>query len=184
MNPFHVLVRIHQGVASRFRNVGYRLLGVQMHGYVWLQRVSIPRNWSDILIEKGTSLDDGVVLLCSGLTKPGKITIREGTYINRQTMLDAHELIEIGRNCMIGPNCYLTDANHGIKAGGPVTRQPMESKPVILEDGVWMGAGVIVLKGVTIGRDAVIGAGAVVTKNVIAGTIVAGVPAREIGSRQ
>jgi hypothetical protein len=103
MNPFHVLVRIHQGVASRFRNVGYRLLGVQMHGYVWLQRVSIPRNWSDILIEKGTSLDDGVVLLCSGLTKPGKITIREGTYINRQTMLDAHELIEIGRNCMIGP---------------------------------------------------------------------------------
>jgi acetyltransferase-like isoleucine patch superfamily enzyme len=60
----------------------------------------------------------------------------------------------------------------------------MESKPVILEDGVWMGAGVIVLKGVTIGRDAVIGAGAVVTKNVIAGTIVAGVPAREIGSRQ
>jgi len=184
MNPLHLNVRLINGTSSRARNMWFGALGVRLTGYVWMHRVSIPRNWSDILIEKGVSLDDGVVLLCSGQAKAGKIVIREGTYLNRQTMLDAHERIEIGRNCMIGPNCYLTDANHGMKAGPPVSQQPMESKPVILEEGVWLGAGVIVLKGVTIGHNAVVGAGAVVTKDVKARTIVAGVPAQEIGSRK
>jgi len=184
MNPLHLIIRAQIGMASRLRNIWFRALGVRLTGYVWLQRVSIPRNWSDILLEKGVGLDDGVVLLCSGPSKPGKITIREGTYINRQTMLDAHGRIEIGRNCMIGPGCYLTDADHGTKEGLPVSQQPMEGKPVILEDGVWLGAGVIVLKGVTIGQNTVVGAGAVVTKDVPANTVVAGVPAQAIGSRK
>ena len=184
MNPLQLIVPLMSGIASRMRNIWFGALGVRLTGYVWLRRISIPRNWNDVLIEGGVSLDDGVVLLCSGLAKPGKITIREKTYINRQTMLDAHERIEIGRNCMIGPNCYLTDSDHGTDAGLPVSQQPMESSPVLLEDGVWMGAGAIVLKGVTIGRDAIVGAGAVVTKNVPPNAIVVGVPARVIGSRQ
>ena len=184
MNPLHLIIRLSNGTASRVRNIWFAALGVRLTGYVWMQRISIPRNWSDILVEKGVSLDDGVVLLCTGPAKPGKITIREGTYVNRFTMFDAHEKIEIGRNCMIGPGCYLTDADHGMKEGLPVSQQPMEAKPVILEDGVWLGAGVIVLKGVTIGQNTVVGAGAVVTKDVPANTVVAGVPAQAIGSRK
>jgi acetyltransferase-like isoleucine patch superfamily enzyme len=154
-----------------------------MNGYVWMRKVSIPRNWSDISLEAGSSFDDGVVLLCSGLAKRGKLVIRSGSYVNRYTMFDVHEQIEVGSNCMIGPNCYITDANHGVAAGLSVKQQPIEPKPVIIEDEVWLGAGVIVLCGVRIGRGAVIGAGAVVTKDISANAIVVGVPAREIGRR-
>src|SRR5690348_9754216 len=110
MNPFPLFVRLAGALNSRRRNLWFSLLGVRLRGYVWMRRISIPRQWSDISIEKDVSLDDGVVLLCSGPPKKNKISIDEGTYINRYTMLDAHLEIRIGRNCMIGPQCYITDA--------------------------------------------------------------------------
>ena len=103
MNPLHLVIRLNAAVASRVRNLWFRLLGVRITGYVWMRRVSIPRNWTDITIEAGVSLDDGVVLLCSGPAKSGKIHIKRGTYINRNTILDASERLEVGGDCMIGP---------------------------------------------------------------------------------
>lgn len=148
-----------------------------------MRRVSIPRQWNDISIQKHVSLDDGVVLLCNGSPKTNKISIDQGTYINRYTMLDAHLEISIGRNCMIGPYCYITDANHGRATGALVKEQKMEAMPVVIEDDVWLGAGVIVLPGVRLGRGCVIGAGAVVTGDVPPEAVFAGVPAVRIGSR-
>ena len=84
---------------------------------------------------------------------------------------------------MIGPHCYITDGDHGTAAGTTVGKQPMKTQPVIIEDGVWLGAGVIVLKGVTIGRNAVVGAGSVVTKNVAANSVVVGIAARPVSER-
>ena len=102
MNPLHLMVRVQGGIASRVRNIWFRALGVRMNGYVWMRRISIPRNWGDITLEKGVGLDDGVVLLCSGQARRDKIVIRSGTYVNRYTMFDAHEHIEVGCNCMVG----------------------------------------------------------------------------------
>jgi acetyltransferase-like isoleucine patch superfamily enzyme len=183
MNPLHLLLRLKTGLASRLRNVWFRMLGVHILGYVWMRRIYIPRNWADIMIESGAALDDGVVLLCSGPMRIGKIHIKRGTYINRNTILDASEKLEIGGQCMIGPGCFLTDSDHGTSSTIAVGQQPMVSMPTILEDGVWLGAGVKVLKGVRIGKGAVVGAGAVVTKNVGAFEIVAGVPVKVIGTR-
>ena len=181
MNIFHCMVHCHRGFMSRLRNAWYRLLGVEINGYVWMQSVSIPRNWSDIRIERDVALDDGVVLLCSGLSKKNsKIVISNGTYINRYTMIDAHSSIEIGQNCMIGPQCYITDSDHGKDKSVLIKKQPIETIPVKIEDNVWLGAGVIVLKGVTIGKGAIIGAGSVITKSVVAGAIITGIPARQI----
>ena len=146
-----------------------------------MRKISIPRQWNDILLEEGVSLDEGVVLLCSGPPKSGKITIRGGTYINRNTFIDAHSSIVIGQNCMIGPGCYITDGDHGTDPGMPVRDQSIIARAVSIGENVWLGAGVKILKGVSIGRDAVVGAGAVVTKDVFAGTKVAGIPARIIG---
>jgi acetyltransferase-like isoleucine patch superfamily enzyme len=184
MNPLHLLVRLCVGLTSRTRNFWFRLLGVRLTGYVWLQRVSIPRQWSDITIEGTASLDDGVVLLCSGAPKRDKLVIRGNTYVNRFTIIDAHERVEIGNGCLIGPGCYITDANHGTAAGQSPMIQPCECLPTIIEEEVWLGAKVIVLPGVRIGRGAVVGAGAVVTKNVEPFQIVAGIPARAIGERK
>lgn len=182
MTLLRLLVRLSFGLCSRFRNIWFRLLGVRMERDVWLRRISIPRQWGDITIEGPASLDDGVVLLCSGPASRNKIHIKQGVYINRNTILDAHERLEIGTDCMIGPGCYLTDADHSRVPGRRIGEAAMNIKPTILEDNVWLGAGVIVLKGVRIGRDAVVGAGAVVTRDVPAGAIVAGVPARQITS--
>jgi carbonic anhydrase/acetyltransferase-like protein (isoleucine patch superfamily) len=184
MNPIHSLLRARDGVLSRLRNGWYRLLGVDIQGYVWLRRVSIPRQWSDITLEANVSLDDAVTLLCSGPPRLAKLTIRSGTYVNRNTMFDVHDQVDIGRNCLIGPGCYFTDADHGTSLAEPMPAQPMETSPLVIEDDVWIGAQVVVLGGVRIGRGAVVGAGAVVTKCVPPQATVAGVPARVIGARQ
>ncbi|HVU34463.1 MAG TPA: hypothetical protein VHE61_13590, partial [Opitutaceae bacterium] len=116
-----------QGIASRARNLCYRMLGVDFREYCWLRAVEIPRNWSDIILH-GCALDRGVVLLCSGAPHPGKIEIGRGTYVNRYTILDAHERISVGRDVMIGPFCFITDGAHGVEAGASVKSQSMHSR--------------------------------------------------------
>jgi acetyltransferase-like isoleucine patch superfamily enzyme len=90
--------------------------------------------------------------------------------------------VEIGNECLLGANVTITDTDfHPIKPlGRRHNNNPHEigSEPVVIEDNVFIGAGVVILKGVRVGRNSVIGAGSVVTKNVPANTIVAGNPAR------
>lgn len=183
MNILAILVRSKRAFCSRLRFAVFCSLGVMAKGRCWFGKISIPRNWSDISLES-CGLDDGVILLCTGASKRGKITIENGAYINRYTMIDAHESIIISKECMIGPHCYITDGDHGMKMDIPVGKQSMTTAPVILEEGVWLGAGVKVLKGVTIGRHAVVGAGAVVTRSIPEGAIAVGVPAKVIGCRK
>lgn len=171
--------RIWAGLASRKRNVYYRLLGVKLQGYVWLRDIEIPRNHPDIELEAGCALDRGVVLLCSGESlKHSKIYIGTGTYINRRTFLDAAESIIIGQNCAIGSGCYITDHDHGIDPSLPPLKQSLVTQPTQISDRAWIGANVTILKGVTIGEQAVVGAGSVVTKNIPSGTVAVGVPAK------
>lgn len=183
MNVFHALLRIHNGMRSRLRSVGYRILGTRIEGNVWLRAISIPRQWNDITLETGVALDDGVTLVCSGPPRFGKILIKSGCYINRNTILDAHECVEIGRDCLIGPGCFITDSNHGFEPGESPAMQKCSASPTVIEDEVWIGAHVVILSGVRVGRGAVVGAGAVVTRDVSPFQIVAGVPARVLGSR-
>lgn len=178
---FAILARVFMGVDSRIRNTWYRGLGVSIAGYCWMRRISIPRNWSRIVIGRQCSLDDGVVLLVSGESHVSPaIEIGSHTYINRYTMLDAHESIRIGRNCMIGPHCYISDGDHGTESGMLIREQSMMSRPVTIGENVWIGAGAIILKGVSIGDSAIVAAGAVVTQDVSAGAVVAGVPAKQM----
>ena len=181
--PVQFAHRLSMGLASRWRNLYYRSLGVEMTGYVWLRRIEIARNWSDVHLEKGVSLDNGVVIITGGPQKRGKVTIRANTYVNRYTIFDGHELIEIGRRCMIGPHCYITDGDHSKAPGMPVQAQAMQKAPVVLEDEVWLGSHVVILPGVRIGQGAVIGAGSIVTRSIPPNAIAYGVPARVIRMR-
>jgi acetyltransferase-like isoleucine patch superfamily enzyme len=178
------LHRLALGLASRIRNVYYRSLGANIQGYVWLRRVSISRNWSDITLESDVALDEGVVIVASGPPKRDKLFIGSGTYVNRYTIFDAHDQLHIGRRVMIGPHCYFTDADHGIDPGTSVQSQPMRLAPLIVEDEAWIGAHATILPGVRIGKGAVVGAGSVVTRDVPSLAIAVGVPARVIRYRQ
>jgi maltose O-acetyltransferase len=87
--------------------------------------------------------------------------------------------ITLGDHVQIGPNVQLLTATHPLEAGP--RRDGWEgSAPITLGDNVWLGGGVIVLPGVTIGADTVVGAGSVVTRDLPAGVLAVGNPARVV----
>lgn len=88
--------------------------------------------------------------------------------------------IQIGKNCLIGPKTIILDADfHGV---APDKRLELgRTSPIIIEDNVWIGYEVMILKGVHIGKDAVVAARCVVTKDVPEGAIIAGNPMKIIG---
>ena len=149
-----------------------------------MRQIEIPRNYHDIELAAGVALDRGVVLLCTGAsTGSKKIRIGACTYINRYTMLDATERLEIGNRCAIGPGCYLPDHDHGLDPSLAPLEQSMVGAPTRLGDEVWLGANVVVLGGVTIGDRAVIGAGSVVSRDIPPGAVAVGFPARIVRFR-
>jgi acetyltransferase-like isoleucine patch superfamily enzyme len=112
-----------------------------------------------------------------------RLEIGASTFIGFNCELDVAHGLEIGQSVLIGPGCFITDHNHRHAADRFIAEQGCVSAPVTLHDDVWLGAHVVVLPGVTIGKGAIAGAGAVVTRDVPPMAIVAGAPARQIGSR-
>jgi serine acetyltransferase len=177
------LTRLIQGLASRARIAFYRAAGMHIHGHVSLRAIEVRQRAQSITLEEGAALDRGVVLLAT--SDRARIVIGPRTYINRHTMIDADELIEIGERTMIGPFCYITDHDHAVQAGAAPADGPLVTAPTRLGARCWIGAHVTILKGVSIGDGTVVGAGSVVTKSLPAGVIAVGNPAkvlREIAS--
>lgn len=98
-------------------------------------------------------------------------------FINSGSMFTDLGGIYIGDHALIGPNVTIVSVNHRIEPGD---RRNLDLQPVYVHDNAWLSANVTVTPGVSIGENAIVGAGAVVTHNVPANTIVAGVPARII----
>lgn len=115
----------------------------------------------------------------------GSVQIGSGTSIHRGCQIDSYKApIRIGRGVEIAARCDFQSFDHGIASDRPIANQPLTTKgPIVIEDEAWLGYGVIVLSGVRIGKGAVIGAGAVVNKDVPAGAVAVGVPARVVRMR-
>lgn len=90
---------------------------------------------------------------------------------NQNVKIVCRERIEIGNNVLIGPNVLIIDHDHDYHYLGIDRRDRYFSKPIKICDNVWIGANVVILKGVTIGEGAVIGAGSIISKDVQAGMI-------------
>ncbi len=108
-----------------------------------------------------------------------RITIGKGTFINADVRFGCQATITIGENCLIAPRCYFVTTNHGLQFVAGEGRGN-HGQPIVVADEVWIGAGAIILPGVSIGRGAVVAAGAVVTRDVPEYTLVGGVPAKII----
>lgn len=131
-----------------------------------------------ILRELCRSVGEGVVVRPSFRCDYGtNLDIGAGTFINFDAVvLDVVDVV-LGRDCQLATRVQLLTATHPVDPGP--RRAGWESgAPIVLEDNVWLGGGVIVCPGVTIGRDTVVGAGAVVTKDLPSGVVAVGVPAR------
>lgn len=110
---------------------------------------------------------------------PTRISIGHDTIIGEDAVLDGRDVLTIGSHVAFATGVMIYNSQHDI-------RDPQFkaiSKPVHIEDYVFIGPRAVILPGVRIGKGAVVGAGAVVTKDVSPGSVVGGVPAQEIGKR-
>lgn len=103
------------------------------------------------------------------------------TFANFGLMVLDVATVTIGDDVQIGPNVQLLTPIHPVEPG-PRRDKWEAAKPIVIGDNVWLGGGVIVCPGVTIGENTVVGAGAVVTRDLPAGVVAVGNPARVIRS--
>lgn len=119
-------------------------------------------------------------LIIRPIGKANKIEIGTGSFLNTEIRFGCpDEKVVIGRNCLIGPRVCFETMNHNLRYEEGERRGGW-SKSIILEDEVWIGCGVIILQGVTIGKGAVVAAGSVVNRDIPPHTIFGGVPAKFI----
>jgi acetyltransferase-like isoleucine patch superfamily enzyme len=135
------------------------------------------KNWGRMVVGERTQLVSTIATLELVSMEGGSLEIGARTLVNYGTSIAAHERVSIGERCLIGTHVIMIDNDfHRIE---PERRFELpESRPITLEDNVWLGARVIVLAGVTIGADSCIGAGSVVVDDIPPRCIAAGVPAR------
>lgn len=109
------------------------------------------------------------------------LRIGDRCVIGRGCSIAAHLDVDIGDDVYFGPNVFVTDQNHDNTASGePVGRQFQPERPVKIGARSWLGTGVVVTPGVTIGEGVMVGANSVVTKDLPDGCVAAGAPAKEV----
>jgi acetyltransferase-like isoleucine patch superfamily enzyme len=130
-------------------------------------------------IGRDTLLEPGCWLT---LGPKARIRVGQGCFLNRNTMLAAVELIEIGDHVMFANHCFVGDSDHRYDdPTRPITWQGFEHKgPVRIGDNCWFGVNCVVTGGVEIGERCVIGSNSVVTRDLPPGVIAAGSPAKVI----
>lgn len=169
----------------------HRVLAVRVLTYVTNHVVShvpsfaLRRAWYRRALGATMGRGAGVHLGCRltfygpGQVRRDGLALGARTRINRDCRLDVRGSLWIGEDVSVSPEVTVLTASH--RLGAPDF--PVETRPVQIEDHVWIGTRAMVLPGVTLGRGSVVCAGAVVTRDVPPLAIVAGVPARTIGER-
>ena len=140
--------------------------------WIWIGRST--------LIGPYASLSAGMAPGQEMVTNP-VVRIGDRTLIGRGSHIVGHFQIEIGDDIQTGPYVYITDQNHTYEDPDvPIGRQWPVEAPVIIGSGSWLGTGVVVLPGATIGRNVVVGAGSVVVGELPDHCVAVGSPARPV----
>ena len=160
----------------RFR-LGTADPSVLFDAFVHLMR--FPRN---IHLDSGVYLKGGARICPCNLN--AHINIGKNTTVGYNTFVFASEQITIGDNCMIAPNVYLVDSDHGTERAQLMNAQDNITSPIVVEDDVWIGTGAVILKGTHISTGCVIAANSVVKGNLEPYSIYGGVPAKKLGERE
>ncbi len=114
----------------------------------------------------------------------GVISIGAKTVMGQECTISAYQHVSIGRECVIADRVMMIDFDHGmVEVDRPIRLQGIYKRDVRVGNNVWIGYGACILRGVSVGDNAVIGTNAVVTSDVPANAVVGGVPARLIRMR-
>jgi carbonic anhydrase/acetyltransferase-like protein (isoleucine patch superfamily) len=171
---------------------------------IWGRNITL---WhpSKMSIGGGVAVDEGVQLDARGCA-PGEFKIGDGALIGRDSVISAKDgplsigpranigagcilyastNLEIGADTMLAAQCYVGGGRYTSRGriDVPIAEQPEPRRGVRIEADCWLGAGAIVVDGVTVGRGSIVGAGAVVTRDVKPYSVVGGVPARRLAMR-
>lgn len=172
------------GRGVRLRNPQYITLGRRfvIEDYAEVQGISV----------FGIQFGDGVSVGAGTLVRPSgyySSDIGEGLAVgNRSSIgpscyIGCSGMISIGCDVMLAPGVRLFAEDHLFRGQGTIKSQGVQRAPIVIEDDCWLASGTTVTSGVVIGAGSVIAAGSVVTKDVAPRSIMAGAPARQIGSR-
>lgn len=175
-----------------------KLIGALVHRLTYLRYVFSPSSWRWLVDWVDFAVDDHFKPR-SVLTRhptarihpsvsfrhAQNIVIGANTRVQENCVLwaSANSSITIGQYTGLGPGTMVFSSNHRVALDQPYYKQPFIESPVTIGRDVWVGAGCIIVAGVTIGDQSVIAAGSVVTRDVPAHSIAAGVPAKVIKSR-
>ena len=173
-------------VAAAVRTAAWRILGMQIGEGTLLPKVRV--TWPhQVSLGKNCTLEHDIYFKYDGIWAPGPtIVIRDRVFIGFGCEFNVRRRLEIGDHCLIASGCKFIDHDHGTARGNvPMHEQTTGAEAeIVLEEDVWLGVNVVVLKGVRIGRGAVIAAGAVLTSDVPPYEMWGGVPARKIAERK
>lgn len=136
---------------------------------------------SELILEEAVRLDQGFHLQALG----GTVRIGAGSYFGPYVCMAGPGNITIGKNCLIASHTSLYANSHVFsEVDIPINQQGLTVKGITIEDDCWIGTGVRIVDGITIGKGSIVGASSVVTKSIPAYSIAVGVPAQVIRQRQ
>ena len=199
------LVNMGGGLGYRLRNLFYGPIFRQLDAGVIIGRGVVVRHPRRISLGAQVAIDDNVLLDASGAGveglrlgkraivsrncivqgKTGPVAIGENTDIGVNTIITSVSGIFLEPSVLVAGNCYIGGSRYYAgRRDMPIMNQGWYSHgPIHIGEGSWIGAGVIVLDGVTIGKGCIVGAGAVVTRSLPDYSVSTGVPAKVIRYR-
>ena len=181
---FYIRFKILKRFINTLTVLKFRLLGMNIAKNtvigniiaIWPHQIQIGRN---------CRLEHNIFLKYDGIYSPGpNIKIANNVFIGAACEFNISNSITIGDDCLIASGCKFIDHNHGTSLDQLMRIQKCPSKPIIIENNVWIGVDSKILMGVHIETGAIVGAGSVVNKSIPANEIWAGVPAKKIGERK
>lgn len=161
----------------------YGLQGMKVGKRTTLPAINI--TWPHQLkIGSDCDIENNVNFKFDGIWTPGpSIVIGNSVFIGANCEFNVNLGVKIKDNSLIASGCKFIDHDHGTEIGVNMRCQQAVWGEIVIEEDVWLGANVVVLKGVTIGAGAVVAAGAIVNKSIPANEIWGGVPAKFIKAR-
>jgi acetyltransferase-like isoleucine patch superfamily enzyme len=160
--------------------VGYR---IELEGMAFIGRgvrIQVGKN-ARLRLGRWTWIGRGTKIRCH----EGEVRIGAKTVMGEDCTISAYQHVSIGEQCIVADRVMLIDFDHNVaEVEQPIRLQGIYKRDVRVGNNVWIGYGAQILRGVTVGDNAIIGASAVVSKDVPANAVVAGVPARVIRMRE
>lgn len=179
-----------------FRILNFKIFGINYFKYNYLRLLGLKSEspihtkglkmtWPHkVKLGKNVLLEPNVIFKHDGPYSLGiSIEIGDNIFIGTACEFNIRKSIIIGSNCLIASGCKFIDHDHGVSKTELMRTQYGKEKEIIIEEDVWLGVNVVVLKGVKIGKGAIVGAGAIVTKSIPPYEIWAGIPANKISER-